>query len=131
MAENPYGHKLRDVLIAMSVANLFFINAWAPLLYSATKGYYNKLPVTSVTLLALLTDFAWLGLLVWIILRANRRSPSRWLILAGLVILVPSMLLPLDYCRLYVWGLSGDRIVTAFKKPLLAIPLFSLGIVGL
>lgn len=120
VAENPFAHKIRDALLALSIANLCFISAWAPLLYSGSQGYYNKLRVAPVTLLALVANLAWLSLAVWVILRASRRSHSRWLALLSLFVFLASLALPLDYCRLYVVGIRGDHIVAALKKPLVA-----------
>jgi hypothetical protein len=73
----PFKQKIKDGIVAFSLANLCFISAWFSQLYDADFGYYNNLPITPPTLLALLANVTWLALVFWLVMCARRRYQSR------------------------------------------------------
>src|ERR1051325_6065482 len=67
--------KSRYFLAAFSLANLCLITAWFASLFDSDYGYFNKVPVSSTTLLALLVNLSFLSLLFWsAVLLLVRRS---------------------------------------------------------
>ena len=53
--------KIKDGIVALSLANLCFANAWFTILYDTDRGYYNKLPIQMSSTLALLINIIWLA----------------------------------------------------------------------
>ena len=91
--------KIKDGLLALSLANLCFIPAWFSQLYDADFGYFNNLPITPPTLLAMLANIIWLTLVVWVVLRARRRCQNRMFHLVTDVVFFLLLLIPLDFIR--------------------------------
>ena len=99
---HPFRQKVKDGLLALSLANLCFIPAWFSQLYDSDFGYFNNLPITLPTLLALLTNLAWLTSVVWLVLRAWRRFQNRifhFMIHMGFFVL---LLIPLQFVRSWI-----------------------------
>lgn len=108
---------LQDGLVALSLANLCFLNASFRLLYSADKGYFNKLGPTLPSLLALVVNVAWFALLAWLLIQARRRSP-RQLVRVGIDVLFALVcLIPLDFCRRTVFQIPDYKLFLMLIKP--------------
>jgi hypothetical protein len=115
--------KIQDGLVALSLSHLCLISAWFSQLYDADFGYYNNLPITPPTLLALLTNILWLALVFWLGLRAWRHFQNRifhFVIHMGFFIL---LVIPLEFVR--SWVLPTVRISTLLTQhwPLLVAAL--------
>jgi hypothetical protein len=113
---HPVRQKIKDGLVALSLANLFFISAWYPLLYGGDSGYFKK-PVTLPALLAMAANLLWFASLSWLVIRAWRRSDTRWLRLAGDCLLLLLLLVPLDFCRRQVFHILLYQVVAFLKSP--------------
>jgi hypothetical protein len=72
----PLKQKIKDALVAWSLANMCFVGAWFSLLYDKDYGFFNSMPVAWPSLLALATNIGWLALLIWLGIRAWRRFPN-------------------------------------------------------
>lgn len=125
-AANPPGG-LKDALLALSLANLLFVETWAELLFDADGGYFNKLPVGWHALLALLFNLTWVAVVAWIILRAVRQTKSAWL--RRLVVLAASLVLAqaANYVRVQVLGWSLGGLLRFGGLPMVGL----VGLIGL
>lgn len=118
---------VKDALLALSLANLVFIQTWAELLFDADGGYFNKLRVEWFTLLALLANLVWAGTAGWLILRGVRRTRSVWL--RQLVVLITTLALmqSANYVRVQLLGWSLGGLLRYGGLPTVGL----LGLVGL
>jgi hypothetical protein len=119
---HPIKQKLQDGLVALSLANLLFIRAWFAALYDADFGYFNKLRVTAMTLLALATNLAWTTALAWLMIRAWRRWQNRWFHLAIHLLFLSVLLVPLDFIRGVVFNCHLSRVFAQLKHPVVGVP---------
>ncbi len=74
----PLKRKIKDGIVAVSLANWCFVSVWYRLLNNIASGFFNKLPLNQATLLAMLANIAWLAAVFWLVLRAWRRWQNRW-----------------------------------------------------
>src|SRR5947209_1107889 len=70
-------HRLKDGIVALSLANACLVSAWFSLLYDQDKGYFNKALITRAELLALGMNILGFALLAWLTMRAMRRLGRR------------------------------------------------------
>ena len=109
-----------DALVAISLANLFFLSVWVPCLYVSFKGYFNKVAVTWVTLTGLLANFLGFAFVAWLAMRLARRFQNRrWIIVFNLLFLAV-LLVPVDFCRSRL-RVTDTQIVALLTKPLGAV----------
>lgn len=106
-----------DFFVAISLANLCLVSAWFPTLYDAYKSYFNKLPVTSGMLLALMAELVCFSLMAWCGMRALRCFQGRWLHLVLHLGFLGLLLLPLDFVRLSLLGVTDYQVVVFLKRP--------------
>ena len=85
--------------MAVSLANLCFICSWFRPLNNSDFGFFNNLPITPPTLLALLTNIFSLAAVFWLVLRAWRRWQNRWFHLIVHLLFLALLLVPLDFIR--------------------------------
>lgn len=111
-------HGWRDLLVAISVANLFFVAAWFGPLYDNDFGYFNRLRVTSLTLFCLTLNLLWSAACVWLLLRLQARSSRSWLRWAGDVAFLAFFLVPLDFIRSRFLNITDSQLVIFFSRPL-------------
>ena len=118
--------RIKDGLVAVSLANLCFISAWFHLLYDVEGGYFKK-PAMPVSLLAMAANLAGLALLAFLTMRLLRRVQTRWvhLVFDGLFLLL--LLLPLDFCRRDVLHLAPHKILVILRHPWAIISVFAIG----
>lgn len=124
----PLGLRLRDLALAVSLANLCLLNAWFPALYDADYGYFNRLPVTAKTLLALATNFAWLTALFWASGQVVRRTRNRWVKLLGHLAIWAGLLLAFDFIRFEILRIPDHHVAKFVKHPLGAMVTVALGL---
>ena len=131
----PLHHLMRqmacDCLVAVSLANLCLVSAWFPTLYDAFGSYFNKLPVTPSTLLALLAEMLCLALLAWCGMRALRCFQGRWPRLVLHLLFLGLLLLPLDFVRVNWLGVADYQVVSFLKRPAVGGGAFLLAGLGI
>jgi hypothetical protein len=74
----PLKHKIKDGIVAVSLANLCFIGVWYRLFSNLAFGFFNSIPINQATLLAMLANISWLATVFWLVLRAWRRWQNQW-----------------------------------------------------
>jgi hypothetical protein len=91
--------KIKDGVLAVSLANLCFVSAWLHPLSAANFGFFNNLPVNNATLLALLTNILLLGAVFWLVMRAWRRWQNEGFHLVVHLLFWLMLLIPLEFFR--------------------------------
>ncbi len=74
----PLKHKIKDGIVAVSLANLCFVGVWYRLFSNLAFDFFNSIPVNQPTLLALLANILGLAAVFWLVLRAWRRWQNQW-----------------------------------------------------
>jgi hypothetical protein len=110
-------HKIKDGIVAVSLANLCFANAWFTILYDTDQGYFNKLPIRTASTLALLINILWLTATVWLALRVWRHFQNRLLHFALHVAFLGLLLIPVDFVRHQIFHISDYRVVMFLQRP--------------
>jgi hypothetical protein len=100
---------LRTAVVALSLSNLCLMPAWFASLFDKDYGYFNKLPVSSQTMLAMLANFLLLTLVFWIAARFVQRSRNRFVIIGADLLLFAILLIPLDFIRANVLQIHENR----------------------
>jgi hypothetical protein len=113
----PLKQKIKDGMVAFTVAVWCFLRPWAHLLFDENR-YFNKLPVTRVELLALAVNISAVALVVWLGIGIWRRCRSRLLSLVLDSLFLALLLIPLDYIRAQFFQLSFTRLGGSLKIPL-------------
>ena len=113
----PLKRKIKDGIVALSLANLCFANAWFTILYDTDKGYFNKLPIRTSSTLALLINIFWLAATVWLALRVWRRFQNRLLHFALHMAFLVLLLIPADFVRHQIFHISDYQIMVFFQRP--------------
>jgi hypothetical protein len=124
----PLKEKIRDGIVAMSLANLCFVTAWFNTLYDK-DSYYNKLPVTSLTLLALLANICWSSIFIWLIIRLARHFQNRILRMIFDLCFAGLVLIPLNFIRYGILQIWDYQVLQFFKQP--AVILFAVVMLAL
>ncbi len=117
----PFKQKIKDGIVALSLANLCFANAWFTILYDEDKGYFNKLPIQTSSTLALLVNILWLAALVWLGIRVWRRFRNRLLHFTLHLAFLALLLVPLDFVRHQIFHISDNRVALFFQQPVVMI----------
>jgi hypothetical protein len=112
--------KIKDAIVALSLANLCFIKVSFDLLSDADR-FFDKLPVTNSMLLALAVNLAGLALIVWLVIQALRRFPNQWLLLSVHLLFLLLLLFPLDFIRIKYFNVTDYEILRFFEQPVMAI----------
>ena len=102
---HPVRDKIKDALVALSLANLCFGNAWYYLLVldDATHGYYSKHDISASHLVALMANIALFALLFWYGALLVRRSSDWRVHVFGDIALCATLLASLDFVRLHLF----------------------------
>jgi hypothetical protein len=74
----PLKRKIKDGIVAVSLANLCFIGVWYRLFSNLGLGFFNSIPINQATLLAMLVNISWLAAVFWLVLRAWHRWQNQW-----------------------------------------------------
>src|SRR4051794_36336098 len=107
----------RDAVLALSIANFFFIQAWHGLLFKGDLDYFNRIPVNRASLAALLINVVALALIIWLICRCVSRVNRRVLWVIADVAICAAMLVPLNFVRTHFWQLTGGKLISVAKDP--------------
>jgi hypothetical protein len=113
---HPLKRKIKDGLVALSLANLCFIKVGFDLL-SDKDRFFTKLPVTTPTLLALVVNIFWLALLAWLVMQMLRRFSNELLHLITHLLFFVLLLLPVDFIRLETTHIADYQIIAFLKQP--------------
>ena len=107
---------MTDGLVALSFANVCLAGAWFPILYDNDRGYFNKFRLDSSNLLALLTNLVGLSFLAWFAMQIRRhfRNPLGHFVLH--LAFFSTFLIPLDFCRQYMFKLSGTTVIANLTR---------------
>ncbi len=115
---HPVRDKIKDALVALSLANLCFGNAWHCLLDDATPGYYFKHAITASHLIALTANIALFALLFWCGALLVRRSSDWRVHFVGDIALCATLLVPFEFLRLHMVHRSYLlRLLPLLKHP--------------
>lgn len=112
---HPLEQKIKDGIVAVSLANLCFISAWFSPLYDSDFGFFNNLPVTPTTLLALLTNIFWFSLVVWLVLQALHRFKSEAFHFVIHLVFFILLFIPVDFLRGQLH--PTHSLLSIFKQP--------------
>jgi len=117
---HPVKQKIRDALVALSLSNLCFLKASFDVLSDAGR-YFDKLPVTTPMLLALLTTILGFALLAWLVMQVLRRFQGYWLHLPINLLFFILMVYPLDFIRIKCTSISDYQIAAFVKQPVIIV----------
>ena len=115
---HPLKQKIKDGILALSLANLCFAPAWYYVLWLDKEAqYFKKLPLTQATLAGLAVNMFWFAALVWVVIRAWRRWQNRWFHLACDCVFLLVWLVPLDFFRKSILHVTDLQVVAFFRRP--------------
>lgn len=111
--------RIKDALLCLSLANLLFMNAWFGVLFEEDHGYFNQIPVTSITLAGLLLNIGGWAFGFWLLSGLVRRGwGGRAVQALADVSLCLLLLVPANFARLQYFDLAGTQVVALAKEPL-------------
>jgi len=116
----PLKQKIKDALVALSLANLCLLKVSFDLL-SDQDRFFTKLPVTTPMLLALAVNGFVLTLLFWLVLQVRRRFQSAWLRLPVHLLFFLLLLYPLDFVRIKLTNIVDYQIYQFGKQPVVLL----------
>jgi len=119
---------LRDAGLALSLANLCFIEAWFTTLFDGHYGYFNKAPVTSMALLALLLNIFGAALFFWIMARLMRRLENDLVRAMAHLVYFALLLVPLNFVRHHYSNVIGFALLDFAHRPLFLVSLLVVAI---
>ena len=114
----PLKQKIKDGLVALSLANLCFLKVAFDLL-SDKDRYFDKLPVTGGTLLALTVNMLGFAFVFWLVMQLLRRFPGRWWHLPAHLAFLFLLLLPADFIRIKFFNFSDYELFQFLKQPVM------------
>ena len=124
--------RLRDLLIGVSLANLFVLRRWYDVedLQAVSLDFFRTRPPVNTPLYATLLAAAILSAIFWLLATLVRRSGKPWLLTAARVAFLAALIVPLETIRRY-WNYRIARADWSSNLALVALDLILLaGIVG-
>ncbi len=118
---HPLKQKIKDGIVALSLANLCFTSAWFCMLYDQDYGYFNRLPVLAPSLLALLANILGLAAVIWLGMCIRRRFPNRALRLGLDLAFLALMLIPMYFFLNQIFHIVVYQIVAFLKQPVMMV----------
>ena len=100
---HPVRDKIKDALVAISLANLCFGHAWYYLLGNSMFGYYARYSLSAQHLIALMANIALFAFLFWCGALLVRRSTDWRIHFIGDIALCAALLAGLDFVRLHLF----------------------------
>jgi hypothetical protein len=116
-ADAPWKQRVKDGILALSLANLVLTNAWFHVLFDEDHSFFNSLNVAAPALLALLANLGWLALVFWLVLRGWRRTRNRAVQFGINLLFFALLMIPADFFRLYYLHGSGYEVMAFLKHP--------------
>src|SRR6266446_9551898 len=127
---NDRKFRLKDAVVAASLANLCFISTWFAFLYDKDFGYFNQQRVTPANLLALLLNLLVFSLLFWFGARALRRAPPHWVRVGAALGILACLVAPVEFFRLFILDIPDHAVLALVRNPIhLAAILVLLGLI--
>ncbi|MGA2178463.1 MAG: sulfatase-like hydrolase/transferase [Verrucomicrobiota bacterium] len=114
----PLKQKIKDGIVALSLANLCFANAWFTILYDTDWGYFNQLPIRTPSTLALLINIIWLTATVWLGMRVWRRFQNRRLHFVLHLAFLGLLLIPADFVRIQIFHIYDHQVMVFLRRPM-------------
>ncbi len=120
----------RDLIIALSLANLVFLRVWRELLFASEADSYWIPQYGPATYFAALLNVTWVTAVVYGGARLLRKTHNPVLMIIGRLSLLIMLIFPLDFFRKF--GVKQSTLNAALDHPLLAgtVGLVALGFAG-
>lgn len=112
--------KIKDAIVALSLANLCFIRISFNLL-SDHHRYFESQPVTPLMLLALALNIFCFAFVFWVAMQALRRFHNNLFHLAVHLLFFAVLLFPVDYIRSEYLFITDAHIVALLKQPVMIL----------
>jgi hypothetical protein len=123
---DPLKRKIRDGIVAFTMAVWSFLRPWTHLLFDRNR-FFHKLPATRVELLALVVNVLGLALIIWLGIGVWRRSRSKILPLVLELLFLGLLVFPADYVRVQYLHLApgglGGFLANPVTIPVLVVIL--------
>lgn len=116
-----------DVVVALSVANLFLVEVWARLLSSPASWYFFGVPPSRVDYLAALANLLLLAGLAFGMMQLARRTHHVWLLRLAAGLLLIALLIPLNFLRKH-WSVTSITFADLPGGPYARLGLVLLGL---
>ena len=117
----PLKQKIKDGIVAVSLANLIFVRSSFDMLFDDDR-FYNKTTVTATDLLALMFNILWVAAVIWLGMRAVHRFRNTVAQLALHMVFFSLLLIPADFVRAKFYGIADYQIVMFIKQPVVFKP---------
>jgi hypothetical protein len=98
LSDEERKRRIKDILLAVSLANLYFLNKWAEYFHMPNE-YYRKFPYTWTNYSGILLNTLILSLIFWFGKRLTWQSKSTVLQAIGRVVFLAVLLVPLNVFR--------------------------------
>ncbi len=121
----PLKQKIKDGIVAVSLANLIFVRSSFDMLFDDDR-FYNKTTVTATDLLALMFNILWVAAVIWLGMRAVHRFRNTVAQLALHMVFFSLLLIPADFVRAKFYGIADYQIVMFIKQPVVFLSLAAL-----
>jgi len=118
----PVKQKVKDALVAVSLANLIFLRPDFDLLFDDDR-FYDRLAVTTPELLALLSNIFWVTAVIWLGMRLVHRFRNPVVQLVLHLALFSLLLIPADFIRAKCYNIADYQILAFFKQPVVLLSL--------
>jgi hypothetical protein len=112
----PLKQKIKDGMVAFSMACLCFARPWSHLLFDG-NNYFNKLPVARVELLALAVNVACLAWMVWLGIGIRRRCGTGMLSLLLDMSFLFLLVAPADFVRVELLNMTDADSLALMRQP--------------
>lgn len=117
---HPVKQKIKDALVALSLANLVFLRPTFDLLFDGDR-FYDRFLLSNTDLLALLCNIFGAAMVIWLGLRVAHRFRNRWLQLVLHLAFFSLLLIPADLIRTKFYGVPDYRVLMFFKQPMVML----------
>src|SRR6185295_13839438 len=98
LSDEKSRQRVKDILLAVSLANLFFMSKWAEYFHTP-NDYYRKMPRTWVNYTGILLNIGLVSLIFWCGKRLTIQSKSPVVQAAGRMAFLAVLLIPLNLLR--------------------------------
>jgi hypothetical protein len=116
----PVKEKVKQALVAVSLANLLFLRPSFDLLFDQ-NAFFERLPVTSVELVALIMNILGAGLFFWLLMRLQCRLGNRVLDFILHLAFLLLLLIPVDFVRTKIFQVPDFVVLQFLKQPVVIL----------
>ena len=114
---SPARQRLRRAIVAFSLSNLCLITAWFATYFDKDFGYFNKLSVSSNTMVALLANLLLLTTIFWVARECILKMQRRWLTAAADLAFIAMLLIPFDFARMNLLQINDYHLLEFARNP--------------